>query len=199
MFKKFFKLVTPKRLSIALIFIIIVYTGSIGLKQKITIDDNKPFGGGFELIDHNGNRITDDFLKGSFTLVYFGFTYCTDICPITLDIIVEAIDSIPNKSKEKIKVLFVTLDPLRDDSETLSSYLLNYQPFVTGATGSPKEVKDAADKFLVIYEKIDLGNNDYSIGHSGYIYLMDKNGNYIDHFNYDISIKELYKKLNSII
>ena len=199
MFKKVFKLITTKKLGLALIFLIIVYSGSVFFKQKTNVTDSKPFGGTFELIDHNGSRITDDFLKGNFTLVYFGFTYCTDICPITLDIIVEAIDSLPNKSKDKVKVLFVTLDPERDNSETLSSYLLNYQPYVTGATGSLKQVENAANKFLVTYEKINSEDNDYSIGHSGYIYLMDKEGQYINHFNYDISIKDLHKKLNSII
>jgi len=190
-------------LSIIALSVIIFFSTNI-YHSANTIDPekktNEPFSGKFNLIDQDGIKISEDFLKDNFTLVYFGFTYCTDICPITLDTIVEAIDALPKINQEKVKVLFVSLDPERDKPETLSSYLLNYQPYVTGATGSHAQIKNAADNFLVIYKKNTIDNkNDYLIGHSGYIYLMDKNGKYVDHFNYDITIEELSQKLNSII
>ncbi len=185
-------------LSVIVFFSMNIYHSATTINPEIKIDE--PFSGKFDLIDQDGIKISEDFLKGNFTLVYFGFTYCTDICPITLDIIVEAIDALPKINQDKIKVLFVTLDPERDNPETLSSYLLNYQPYVTGATGSHAQIKNAADNFLVIYNKNTVDNqNDYSISHSGYIYLMDKNSRYVDHFNYDITVKELSQKLNSII
>ena len=189
--------------------ITIILTSILIIAGVLFLYNYKPFtssdppfliGGDFELIDDKGNIINQEILKNKYTLVYFGFTYCTDICPITLDIIAETIESFPRKDQEKIEALFITLDPERDNPKVLNAYLSNYTPFVKGATGSNDQIQNTAKKFLVHYNKIDIPQSDnYDIGHSGYIYLMNKKGEYLKHFDYDITPSKLRKELKFFI
>ena len=195
-----FKKLQPITVILTSILIILAVLFLYNYKPFTSSDPPFLIGGDFELIDDKGNIINQEILKKSYTLVYFGFTYCTDICPITLDIIVETIESFPRRDQEKIKVLFITLDPERDNPNVLNAYLSNYTPFVKGATGSNDQIQNTANKFLVLYNKIDVPQSgNYDIGHSGYIYLMNKKGEYLKHFNYDISPSILRKELKLFI
>lgn len=150
-------------------------------------------GGDFELIDTSGNVFKSDYLKGKPHLVYFGFTYCPDICPAQLSKMTEVIN-VMDKYQKDITPVFITVDPDRDNPDLMKSYIANFHNKFIGLTGSNEQVRKAADAYKVYFEtdlESDNGNNDYFLNHTSFIYLMDKNGKYIKHFDLEMSADEI--------
>lgn len=131
----------------------------------------------FSLTDHNGNRIQPTDWIGRPLLVFFGFTYCPDVCPTTLADISEWLEALGNYTK-RINVAFITVDPERDDFETLASYVENFHPAIVGYTGSPQDIADAATGFKVKYEKIVTGQS-YTMDHSAGVFVYNSGGRFI--------------------
>lgn len=142
-------------------------------------------GGDFVLTDHNGNSFDSKSLRGKPALVYFGFTFCPDVCPATLSKLTEVME-VMDKYNIDINALFITVDPKRDDVSLMKQYMSNFHQKFIGLTGSEKELKEAADSFKVYYEVdkgSDTGHNDYLINHTSFVYLIDKDGRYVKHFD----------------
>lgn len=146
-------------------------------------------GGPFKLTDHEGKEITDDRLKGNWTLVYFGFTHCPDICPDELQKMVEAIDVIEKRDNIQITPVFISVDPERDSVEQIREYVKEFHPRLIGLTGRPEEIKQVARAYRVYYMKTGEEDADYLVDHSIIIYLMDPNMEFVKFFgkNYDVS------------
>lgn len=140
-------------------------------------------GGEFELIDQGGQKFTRENLKGSLSLIYFGFTYCPDICPYSLNKLTRIIEVLDKYSIET-KPIFITIDPERDRVEILQPYLKNFHGKFIGLTGSKESVKKVAELFKVYYAKSSgsAGQNNYMMDHSSFIYLMDKKGDCVKIF-----------------
>lgn len=149
-------------------------------------------GGAFQLTDHNGNKVSDKTYRGKFTLVFFGFTYCPDICPASLQVISGALDKLGNKA-DNIVPLFITVDPERDTVKKMAEYLRSFNRRIIGLTGTPEEIQKAAKAYRVYYAKVQDDENpgDYTMNHSSYYYLMDRNGRFITHFNHSINPDKL--------
>lgn len=148
------------------------------------IAEDVPIGGKFELIDQDGNKFSSDQMNGHLSLVYFGFTYCPDICPTTLNKLSSVIATL-EKYKIDIMPIFITIDPKRDTSALLKEYLGHFHSNFIGLTGSDEDLKHAADLYKVFYtrsEAAEHSDNNYMIDHSSFVYLMDKNGKYMKHF-----------------
>lgn len=166
-------------------------------KKRINIqkeaDANRGYGkplvgGPFKLIDQNGNEFTDKDLLGKYSLIYFGFSMCPDICPDELEKMSEVIDVI-NKDGEVLKPIFITCDPNRDSPEVLKAYLQEFHPAIIGLTGSYDEIKETCKKYRVYFStppNLKAGD-EYLVDHSIFFYLMDPEGNFIDALgrNYD--------------
>jgi len=114
-------------------------------------------------------------------LLYFGFTFCPDVCPTDLQSIGLAIDQL-GKSGEGVQPLFVTLDPDRDTPQHLANYVPFFHPRLIGLTGDASSIRQAARAYKVYYAKVPTSENDYTVDHSGYIYLMDRAGQYLGFF-----------------
>jgi protein SCO1/2 len=141
-------------------------------------------GGPFSLTDQHGKRLTDRDFRGRFMLVYFGYTYCPDVCPADLQVLTTAVDNLGPKAK-RIAPIFITIDPERDTQQQLASYLQNFHPLLTGLTGSAEEIGNVAKAYRVYYAKVtdkDAGDENYLMNHSAFIYLMDEQGKYVTHF-----------------
>ena len=139
-------------------------------------------GGPFALTDHQGQKVTEEDFRGKYLLVFFGFTYCPDICPTTLSdmsSVVEALD----QDASRITPLFITVDPERDDPETLADYLSHFNPAIVGLTGSPEEI-DAVSAGYHVYRKKNGQGDNYLIDHSAVTYLMSPEGAYLLHFSH---------------
>ena len=143
--------------------------------------NREPVGGAFSLTDHTGRARSDADFRGRLMLVYFGFTYCPDICPTDLQEIARVVDLV-DKDGDAIQPLFITLDPERDTSEHLAAYVPLFHPRLLGLSGSAAAIRQAADAYRVFYEKVATGGEDYTVDHSAFIYLMDRSGRYLGFF-----------------
>ena len=165
------------------------------LQQKSLIKSN------FNLIDQYGKPISNKTFHGKFTLIFFGFTYCPDICPNTLNKISLAYDLLESDIQKKLKVIFITVDPDRDTTEALKDYIKAFNPEFIALTGSTERIKEAADSMGVFYKKnqSDKLTNDYLINHSSIKFLMDTNGTYLAHFSRELSHSELAENISKKI
>jgi cytochrome oxidase Cu insertion factor (SCO1/SenC/PrrC family) len=133
----------------------------------------------FALTDHTGRRVTEADFAGRWQLVFFGFTYCPDICPTTLAYMASVLDLLGDKA-DRVAPLFVTVDPTRDTPEVMAAYVAAFHPRLIGLTGTDAEVAAAAAAFRVYYERMDQADapDGYLMAHSGYIYLMTPEGRF---------------------
>ncbi len=139
----------------------------------------EPVGGAFALTDHNGRPRTDADFRGKFLLVYFGFTYCPDICPTDLQNIGLALDKL-GAAADAVQPLFVTLDPERDTATHLKDYVPLFHPRLIGLTGETAATKKAADAYKVYYARVPNQKGDnYTVDHSAFIYVMGADGRYL--------------------
>jgi len=133
----------------------------------------------FALTDHTGRRVTEADFAGRWQLVFFGFTYCPDICPTTLAYMGSVLDLLGDNA-ERVAPLFVTVDPARDTPEVMAAYVAAFHPRLIGLTGTEAEVAAAAKALRVYYERMDQADapDGYLMAHSGYIYLMTPEGRF---------------------
>lgn len=145
--------------------------------------NREPIGGAFSLTDQTGRTRTDADFRGQLMLVYFGFTYCPDICPTDLQEIGLAMKELGEQAAD-VQPLFVTLDPQRDTAEHLAQYVPLFHPRLLGLTGNIADVTQAADAYRVYFKRVSTGPkpDDYTIDHSAFIYLVDRDGKYLDFF-----------------
>ncbi len=145
--------------------------------------NREPIGGAFSLKDQTGKTRTDADFRGQLLLVYFGFTYCPDICPTDLQAISLAMDQL-GADAAKVQPLFVTLDPERDTVEHLAQYVPLFHPRLIGLTGSLSDVAKAADAYRVFYKRVKTGDkpDDYTLDHTAFVYLVDRDGKYLGFF-----------------
>jgi cytochrome oxidase Cu insertion factor (SCO1/SenC/PrrC family) len=151
--------------------------------MDILMWNREPVGGPFELTDHTGRIRTDRDFRGQLMLVYFGFTYCPDICPTDLQAIGLALDRLGNDAA-RVQPLFVTVDPERDMAEHLAEYVKLFHPRLIGLTGSLDAIRKVASAYKVYFAKVPIGKeaSDYTVDHTAFIYLMDRDGNYLGFF-----------------
>jgi protein SCO1/2 len=151
--------------------------------MDILMWNREPVGGPFELVDHTGHISTERDFRGKLMLVYFGFTYCPDVCPTDLQAIGLAMDRLGSDA-DNVQPLFITVDPERDTSQHLADYVSLFHPRLIGLTGSPDAIRKAADAYKVYSAKVPLGKDrgDYTVDHTAFIYLMDRNGDYLGFF-----------------
>jgi protein SCO1 len=143
--------------------------------------NREPVGGPFALIDHTGTPRTEADFRGKLLLVYFGFTYCPDVCPTDLQAIGLALDQL-GADGEDVQPLFITVDPERDTPQLLADYVRMFHPRLVGLSGDANAIRQAARAYKVYYAKVATAGDDYTVDHSGYIYLMDRAGQYLGFF-----------------
>lgn len=139
-------------------------------------------GGPFELTDQNGRKVTDLDLKGKPSLVFFGFTHCAEICPTTLFEISEILRKL-GPDGDRVRGVFITVDPERDTPQALKEYLSSFDPRLSALTGDPAAVAAVAKAYRVYYKKVPLDDGSYNMDHTAIVYLMDKEGRFISPFS----------------
>jgi protein SCO1 len=138
-------------------------------------------GGPFALLDGDGKSVTDKTFRGKFMLVYFGYTFCPDVCPTTLNEVAEAMDKL-GPAAARVQPIFITVDPRRDTPEVIKQYAAAFSPKLVGLTGTADQVAQAAKAYRVYYaeHRTGPGPNDYSMDHSSVLYLMGPDGRFIE-------------------
>jgi cytochrome oxidase Cu insertion factor (SCO1/SenC/PrrC family) len=135
-----------------------------------------PIGGPFALVDQNGVTRQDADFRGKLMLVYFGYTYCPDICPATLLAMSQAIDKLGPEG-DQVQPIFITVDPERDTQAQMKLYAANFHPRLLALTGNDEQVAAAEKDYRVYAKKVtEASKADYLMDHSSFIYLMDRNG-----------------------
>jgi protein SCO1/2 len=153
-------------------------------------------GGPFTLVNQDGKTVTDKDFQGKYALMFFGYTFCPDICPGELQTIAAALDQL-GPDGDRLVPVFVTVDPSRDTVSQMATYVKNFHPRLVGLTGTEEQVRAAAKAYRVYYAKADNGAaaDAYAINHSAYAYLMGPDGRYVTHFPYGISTEKLVEAL----
>ena len=170
------------------------------LSMEKTKDDieSKFKGSEFSLIDVNNEVITESSFEGPLTAIFFGFTNCPDICPMTLNNLDLVINNLDEKKKNKIKIFFVSIDPERDTPEIIKEYLNSFDNKMYGITGDPKKVFLMSQSWGVMSEKIFTGDGEYLINHSSSIILL-KDGKYINRISHHAAYDDIYKNINKYL
>jgi protein SCO1 len=166
-----------------------------GTGPKLETSGTALIGGPFTLLDQNGKTVTDKDFRGRFTLVFFGFTHCPDICPAELQVMSASLEALGDKAADVIPI-FITLDPERDTPAVMADYVKNFGSRFVGLTGSPEAIASAAKAYRIAYSKQgDPKASDYSIDHSEFAYLMGRDGQYITHFPYGTPVEKMMETL----
>jgi protein SCO1/2 len=151
-------------------------------------------GGPFALVDQDGRTVTERDFKGKPFLVFFGFTHCPDVCPTTLFQISEILGATGERGRP-LRALFVTVDPERDTPSVMKSYLSSFDERIVGLTGTPEAVAGAEKAYKAYARKVPLKDGDYTMEHTGVVYLMDQQGRFVRPFKTDRPPAEAAKDL----
>jgi protein SCO1/2 len=150
--------------------------------MDVVMWSREPIGGPFRLVDHTGRPRTDADFLGKLLLIYFGFTYCSDACPIDLQSIGQALDQL-GPLADGVQPLFITIEPEKDTSEQLKTYVGQFHPRLIGLTGDPREIQKVARAYKVYAAKTaPADRDDPNIDHSSLVYLVDATGKYVGYF-----------------
>ena len=156
-------------------------------------------GGPFTLTHHNGKTVTDRDFRGRYMLIYFGYSFCPDVCPTTLAVMAQALEKLGGKSQRIVPIL-ITIDPERDTPQVLAEYMKAFGPTFVGLTGSEAAIKDAEKKYRVYAAKKPLdsskgGEGNYGVDRSSVLYLMGPDGRLVNFYDEAVSPDDLAKDL----
>lgn len=154
-------------------------------------------GGPFQLVDTAGRPVTDKTLLGKPTVMFFGFTYCPEVCPTTLAEMSAALKAL-GPDADRLNVVFVTVDPERDTPEQMKLYLSNFDPRIKGFTGAPAQVDAVARAYKVYHQKVLVEGGGYTVDHSSAVYLFDKRGNFVEPVAYGAPHEQVVARLRAL-
>jgi protein SCO1/2 len=141
-------------------------------------------GGPFTLVDHRERLVTEKDFHGKPALVFFGFTFCPDVCPTTLFEISSRLKAL-GRGAEDLQVLFITIDPERDTSEQLALYLQAFDPRIVGLTGTRNQVNRAIASYKVAVRRVELDGGGYTMDHTASVFMTDRNGQFVGTIDYN--------------
>ena len=185
-----------RKLHIAVVALVVVVF-AFGAWLNLRIDDppenaavgglvvNVDLGGPFELTDHTGSSFSEADLAGDYALIYFGYTFCPDVCPTELGEIATAIDELGDDGA-RVRPVMISIDPERDTPEILSEYVSLFHERLVGLTGNTEDVRDVAAKFRVFYRRFEDPNYTYYLmDHTSFVYLLAPSGDVAAMFRYE--------------
>lgn len=154
----------------------------------------------YDLINQDGKPTTQRDFEGRYQLVYFGFAFCPDICPFTLDIMSEALNQIGDRA-DIIQPIFISLDPARDTPNELATYIDGFFPGFIALTGTDAQVAAAAKSFKVYFQRVDDPSSagGYVIDHSSIVYVINPDGDLVHFFTHKDTAESMATKLNALL
>lgn len=188
-----------------LVVVVAVFTGAIWATRALKpVPEAVPissalsqFGGTFSIADMNGKRMTERDLAGRPSLMFFGFTYCPDVCPTTLTDISGWLDTLGEAAKD-LAVYFVSVDPERDTADGLRDYLAPFDGRIMGLIGTPAETARIADAWRVVYKKVPQGDS-YVIDHTATVFMIDKTGQFAGTIDFHEQRETALSKLSRLL
>jgi protein SCO1 len=143
-------------------------------------------GGPFTLLDHRGKTVTEQNFLGKPMLVFFGYTFCPDVCPTTLFELSTQLKELGEEA-DRLNVLFITVDPERDTPDKLALYLTSFDPHITGLSGPEKNIKAAMSAYRVFARKVPTADGEYTMDHTAIVYMMNSMGQFAGSIGYQES------------
>ncbi len=181
-----------------IIFLFVMLPIFLSIEKKENEYVKKFQGSTFSLNDVNNDIITESSFEGPLTAIFFGFTNCPDVCPMTLQNLDLAIKNLEQEKKNKFKVFFVSIDPERDSPQVIKDYLNSFENKIYGITGDPKKVFTMSKSWGVLSEKIFTEDGNYLINHSSSIILL-KNGKYLSRISHHADYEDIFKSINKYL
>lgn len=180
-----------RTIAIVLVFIVLVVYGFIWrMNQPVIMNDEQLRVNGaivldkprifsdFELVDHRGEVFNIDRFRDTWTMVFFGFTHCPDICPTTLAVLNDTYSKMKESEKQKLQVVMISLDPERDTVEALAEYVPYFNEEFIGVTGNKHLIRRLTAEINIAYNKVPLAGDDYTVDHSTQLVLINPKGHY---------------------
>ena len=194
----------PKLISAAIMIIAALAIAALALTQWPTKgpigSGTALIGGPFTMIDQKGGTVTEKNFEGHYTIYFFGYTFCPDVCPTELQVLSAALKELgPDASK--ITPVFVSIDPERDTPKIICEYVGNFDSRLVGLTGTPEQLAAMARAFHVFYQKVPNAKDpqNYDMDHSSILFLMGPDGKFAKHFPYTTDAKALALELKSVL
>jgi protein SCO1/2 len=174
----------------------------IGAGGYIWLSGGTPvgIGGPFALVNGDGKAVSDKDFRGKYMLVYFGYTFCPDVCPTTLNAVADAMDRLGPKA-ERLRPVFITVDPKRDSPAVVKQFAAAFGPRVEGLTGSAAQIATVAKAYRVYYaeHRTGQGPDDYTMDHSSVLYLMGPDGRFIAPIRADMPADQMATALAKLV
>ena len=180
------------------IFLFVMLPIFLSIEKKENEYVKKFQGSSFSLNDVNNDIITESSFEGPLTAIFFGFTNCPDVCPMTLNNLDLAIKNLDQEKKNRFKVFFVSIDPERDSPEVIKDYLNSFENKIYGITGDPKKIFLMSKSWGVLSEKIFTEDGNYLINHSSSIILL-KDGKYLSRISHHAKYEDIFKNINKYL
>ena len=181
-----------------IIFLFIMLPTVLSIQEKKEDIVASYAGSAFNLRDVNNEPITEKSFAGPLTAIFFGFTNCPDVCPMTLTNIDQVLEKLDDNEKRKIKVFFISIDPEQDSPEIIKDYLGRLDNEFFGITGDPEKIYVLSKSWGVLSEKIFNKDGTYLINHSSSILLLSK-GKYIDRISHHENVNNIFKIIKSYL
>jgi len=163
------------------------------INPQQTVSGKALIGGPFTLTNQDGKQVTEKDFRDKFMLVYFGYTYCPDVCPAELQVMSGALDALGNKAS-RVTPVFISIDPERDTVDQMKAYVGNFHSSLVGLTGSVEQVRAAAKAYRVYYARAKSEDTtEYLMDHASIVYLMSPQGEYLAHFPYGTGVGKMAK------
>jgi protein SCO1/2 len=175
--------------------------GPAGVVTKTSSSGTASIGGSFTLVNQEGAVVSEKTFHGKYSLIFFGYTFCPDVCPNTLSTFSTVMDLL-GKDAIKVQPIFVTVDPLRDTPEHLKSYLTHFHKSFAGLTGNVQQIEHVKKVFRIYAAKSQqdaTDPDDYLMDHSSVSYLMSKDGKFLTFFSYGMEAEAIATKLKDFL
>lgn len=194
--------VLPVSLALMLGFLVSGYISNYinaDQKRNVNVSGIALIGGNFTLTDQRGNTVTEKDLEGHWSIVFFGYTSCPDICPPTLQNITLALSQLGQRSN-LIVPYFISVDPWRDNQEIMAEYSALFHSSLIALWGTPEQIEKVTSAFKVYYSPKSKPQEEfYNVDHSSLVYLMGPDGSYVLHFSHNTTVEDMAARLSELL
>lgn len=187
-----------KKIFPLLCIIVFLFSGAAGLRIFLTSQQHTQIGGPYTLVNGHGQTVTQAAFEGRYTLLYFGYTHCVDICPLTLATVSAALDELGKRGQNIIPV-FISVDPERDTPKVLQDYVERFSPRIVGLTGSETQLQSVVKAFHVSARRRASNGSGYLVDHSSLLYLMDGQNHMVGMIPVDTSAHQIASELRRLL
>jgi protein SCO1 len=196
-----------RELGLTLAIMLLIATGVGVLVSRLLPGASAPeagqplIGGPFHLTNDRGEPVTEATFAGHYMLIYFGYSFCPDICPTSLQTMAAAYDLLTADEQAEVQPIFITVDPERDTVAAIADYVALFDDDLIGLTGTLDQVDEASKAYRVYHAKARLedGSDDYGVDHSSFYYLMGPDGRYVRHFGHDTTEEQMAEGIRAAL